>query len=356
MQNRGVKTWEEFLDAVRQRTARRRGVVLAQPAHLGDLRALVRGGRARPLHPRHGAAQGCAALAALGPVRRGRGHPRGRVRPRGPQQPRDRRGLRDGAAGTQRAARRPRASTGASTNAWSRACWPSRAWSGAAASRCRWAWTSGGYAAARSRSWPPAGARRPCRRGHRRARVAAGARRAHQEGDRRAAARGGARRAGLHGPAPRCSGSGAARQRRRPTTERHHHERRTRTPAAQGAGRGSRSRRRPGRARPRRAPAHRGDHVLPRRGADAAALDRLLRRAVRQREPLRRRRQLRGRLDRRPAVRRAAHPADPRTASSTAPGWRWSATSGVRCSSCTTWCCSATPTSSSSRTRTGTPA
>ena len=67
MQNRGVKTWEEFLEAVRHEERREgRPVVLAQPAHLRDRRALVRGGRPRPLHPGHGAAQGRAARRCSG--------------------------------------------------------------------------------------------------------------------------------------------------------------------------------------------------------------------------------------------------------------------------------------------------
>ena len=81
----------------------------------------------------------------------------------------------------------------------------------------------------------------------------------------------------------------------------------------------------------------------------------LLRRPVRHREPLRRRRQLRGRLHRRPAVRRASHPADP--------GGKFESTrmgfvaglGAVAARGCTTPCCSAMPTSSTSPTPTATP-
>ena len=106
---------------------------------------------------------------------------------------------------------------------------------------------------------------------------------------------------------------------------------------------------------PGRAAADRGDHVLPRRGPDAAAVDPLLRRAVRH---------TRTSTSSTTTPRTAPPTTCPATcctsrrsatASSTAPGWRWSATSAARCSSCTTWCCSATPTSSSSPTPTATP-
>ena len=107
-----------------------------------------------------------------------------------------------------------------------------------------------------------------------------------------------------------------------PPTERTTSEPRARPPARPGRP----ARRRPGlpgrggpgvagaralRARAGGAAADRRDHVLPRRGPDAAPVGALLRRPVRRRQHLRRRRQLRGRLHRRPALRRPARAPDP---------------------------------------------
>ena len=239
----------------------------------------------------------------------------------------------------QRAAGRGGAPTGGTTSASSRACSPSRGWSSAAASRCRWASTSGGYAArsqheldraARSSTcaWSAtstSSSRHPVPGVHTRKVTAEQQLEAALDGlaflVTHDAAAGAARRETSGADAPRTSGAVSRvrdllRRKPRPGDRR---PRRSRPP-----------RRR--RARPGRAAADRRDHVLPRRGPDAAAVDPAT---------------TAGSSATRTSTSSTTTPrtAPPTTcpatcctsrrsaaASSTAPGWRWSATSAARCS------------------------
>ena len=357
MQNRGVRTWEEFLEAVRHEDmAQKPGRWFWQHQRLSEIASRWSDAVGREHFtlitvPPAGAPPGVLwdRFAEVAGIPEGLCDIEVRSNP----------GI-DAASALVLRALNERLGRGSTTGSEyersSRACWPSRAWSSGVAKRSRWGSTSGGYVAAPRRSSTS------CRELDIRvvgdideleARPVPGVHTKKVSAEQQL-------EAALDGLAFMVSrrAAGAARPARRERRRRARRERRTRTSCGArrpGAEEPS-SRRRPSPARPGRAAADRGDHVLPGRGQDAAALDQVLRRAARHREPLRRRRQLRGRLHRRPALRRAAHPADPGRQVQQHPDGDGRQPRALAAASCTTWCCSATPTSSSSPTRTGTPA
>ena len=315
MQNRGVKTWEQFLEAVHHPEEGEKvgHVVLAQPAHLRDRRTLVRGGRPRPLHAGHGAAEGRAAVAALGPVRLASpASPRACATSTSAATPGSTRPRR-WCCGRSTSGSRPRASTGQDYE---------RVVKGVLAKQGM---------VRRGRESVPLGlderwVRRRSKRELDRLREldlrvvgdidelealpvpGVHTRKVTAEQQLEAALD------GLTFMAQRNMQRWANRRRRRT-------DRTRRAPAMSGVRdllrrKGAASREQPAHTPPARDP----DEPL-RIAAITFCRDEgrmlplwiaLLRRAVRHREPLRRRRQLRGRLHRQPALRRAAHPADPR--------------------------------------------